>query len=136
VKRLEEIPKKQFFKVPDGYFDELPTRIQSRVQSVERKTSWVPNLSPAWKLALSIVLVGMISIGVWVNSNKPKDWMAALDTVPAEQLLAYLELEEITTEEILENASFSNSTINTLYSPEELTPDELEEVVQQFDFNF
>jgi hypothetical protein len=137
MKRLEDIPKKESFKVPDGYFDDLPMRIQARIQEAEKKTVWLPNLSFALKFALPSILVGIVSVVLWNNLSKKEDAFANLDTVPTEQLLAYLEADEITTEEIIANTEFSDSEINSLYQPhEELRDDELDELTKQYDFNF
>ena len=137
MKRLEDIPKKQSFKVPDGYFEDLPMRIQARIQATEKKTSWIPNFSLSFKFAIPVLLVGIISLIVWTNLSKPIDSLANLDTVPTEQLLAYLESDDITTDEILENVTFTNATINSLYeSDEEIPSSELDDLSQQYDFNF
>jgi hypothetical protein len=139
MKRLEDIPKKQSFKVPDGYFDDLPMRIQARIQETEKKPSWawMPAPSFALKFALPVILVGIVSVVVWNNLSSTKDPFAKLDSVPTEQLLAYLESDDITTEEIIENARFTNATINTLYEQDEEVPaEELDELAKQYDFNF
>jgi hypothetical protein len=139
MKRLEDIPKKQSFKVPDGYFDDLPMRIQARIQETEKKSSWawMPAPSFALKFALPVILVGIVSVVVWNNLSSTKDPFAKLDSVPTEQLLAYLESDDITTEEIIENATFTNATINTLYEQDEEVPaEDLDELAKQYDFNF
>jgi hypothetical protein len=137
MKRLEDIPKKQSFKVPDGYFEDLPMRIQARIQSGEKKSSWLPDFSFVLKLAVPIFLVGIISLAVFNKLSKQEDVFASLDSVPATELLAYLESDDITTEEILENVSFTNAAITKLYQPqEEISADSLNEIVQQYDFNF
>jgi hypothetical protein len=137
MKRLEDLPKKQPFTVPDGYFENLPLRIQARIQAKDKEISWLPEFNFALKFALPVLVLGIVSIAVWTNLSKAEDSMANLDSVPTEQLLAYLEADEISTEEIIENATFTNSTIRSLYQqPEELTSKELDELAQQYDFNF
>ncbi len=139
MKRLEDIPKKQSFKVPDGYFDDLPMRIRARIQEAEKKPSWtwMPTPSFALKFALPVLLVGIASVVLWNNFSKNEDAFAKLDSVPTEQLLAYLESDDITTEEIIENATFTNATINSLYEPDEEMPaEDLDELAKQYDFNF
>lgn len=137
MKRLDDIPKKQVFTVPDGYFEDLPMRIQARIQKPESRSSWIPEFNLALKFALPVVLVGVISVVVWINLPKTEDALANLDAVPTEQLLAYLEADEISTEEIIENGNFTNAVINSLYQqPEEFTSNELDELAQQYDFNF
>ena len=137
MKRLDEIPKKQIFTVPDGYFEDLPMRIQARIQTPESKSSWIPEFNLALKFALPVILIGVILVIVWVNLPRTEDALANLDAVPTEQLLAYLEADEISTEEIIENGNFTNAAINSLYQqPEELTSNELDELAQQYDLNF
>jgi hypothetical protein len=136
VKRLEDIPKITPFKVPEGYFESLPTRIQARTQPQEM-VSWLPNLGMTLKIAIPVFLIALVSIVIWSNSIEPKDTLAGLDSVSTEQLLAYLESDEITIDEILENASFSSANINTFYpAQEELSPEALEKIAQEYDVNF
>ena len=40
MKKLEDIPKKQNFEVPEGYFEKLPGIIQSRVTQQHKEKSW------------------------------------------------------------------------------------------------
>jgi hypothetical protein len=137
MKRLEDIPKDPSFKVPEGYFDELPMRIQARVQENQNRPAWISNYSVALKFALPIVFIGIISVVLWTNRPAKEDVFTRLDSVPTEDLLAYLESDEITTEEIIENASFENTTLNSLYpQEEELAEEELDELTKQYDFNF
>ena len=108
-------------------------RIQARIQTPERKSSWIPEFNLALKFALPVVLVGVISVLVWVNLPRTEDALANLDGVPTEQLQAYLEADEISTEEIIENGNFTNAAINSLYQqPEEFTSHELDELAQQY----
>ena len=137
MKRLEDIPKKQSFKVPDGYFEDLPMRIQARIQAAEKKPLRIFEYSLVWKFALPIFLIGILSVAFWYNISEPEDSFSQLDTVPTEQLLAYLESDDITTEEIIENARFTSASINSLYEEnEEIPTAELDDLTQQYDFNF
>ncbi|MCX8492080.1 MAG: hypothetical protein ORN54_13545 [Cyclobacteriaceae bacterium] len=137
MKHLDDIPKKQPFTVPDGYFEDLPMRIQAKIQKTERRSFWIPEFNLALKFALPVVLVGIISVIVWINLPKTEDALVNLDAVPTEQLLAYLEADEISTEEIIENVSFTNEDVNSLYQQlGEFTSNELDELAQQYDFNF
>lgn len=99
--------------------------------------SWLPNLGMTLKIAIPVFLIALVSIVIWSNSIEPKDTLAGLDSVSTEQLLAYLESDEITIDEILENASFSSANINTFYpAQEELSPEALEKIAQEYDVNF
>lgn len=138
MKRLEDIPKKQAFKVPDGYFDELPMRIQARIAAESPKPIYLTIGKLTMRYALPILFVGIISVALWDNfSSKNTDPIAALDSVPNEQLLAYLEADEISLEEIIENASFTTETVDALHQPyQEVTDAELTEIADDYDFNF
>jgi hypothetical protein len=138
MKRLEDIPKKQNFKVPDGYFDELPMRIQARIEA--NKPTSVVSFSYgklALRYALPVVLVGVISVVLWNNySAKSEDPMAALENIPAEQLVAYLESDEISTDDIIEHAAFSNATADELQKPYDgISDSELDELANEYDIN-
>ena len=43
---LNQLPKKDAFKVPEGYFDDLPSRIQDRVIAQTKTRS--RNFAPVW----------------------------------------------------------------------------------------
>ena len=45
MKKLEDIPKKEIFDVPDGYFEKLPGKIQARISGS------VPFTEPKVKLS-------------------------------------------------------------------------------------
>jgi hypothetical protein len=137
VKRLEDIPKKQPFTVPEGYFDDLPMRIQARLQKPEAHPFWSTNWGLSLKLTVPVLAIGVVAILFWNIPTQSKDPFAKLDTIPSEQLLAYLESDAITTEEVIENVTFTNSSIHNLYSEEDgITPSDINEMVQLYDFNF
>ena len=55
--KLDDIDKKEVFQVPEGYFEDLPMRIQKRVDSEKPVTR--QQFIPKWGLALasSIALI-------------------------------------------------------------------------------
>ncbi len=87
--KLDDIKKvSRPYSVPEGYFEDLPLKIQTRIQS-ERKESWIR--TPAFKLAFAIaaMLTIVMSI-VFVNQSvNPEDLLA---DIPEEELLAYANL--------------------------------------------
>jgi hypothetical protein len=136
VKKLEDIPKTQPFKVPDHYFEDLPMRIQARIQKPERKSVWAGEWGLALKLAIPVLVIGIGAVVFWPKLNSANDPIAGLESVSTQELLVYLESDEITTEEILENGSFTAASLENLYSHDEMDARELNEVVEQYDFNF
>jgi hypothetical protein len=104
-KKLDEIPKKEFFQVPDGYFDTLDQKIQDRI-SEKRDGKVVPfYVEHRWKViglaaAASIALLLMILPSL---DNQPVVSKAdqLLAQVSADDCLAYLEFSELDIEDII-----------------------------------
>ncbi len=106
---LNDIEKKNIYKVPEGYFDELPGIIQSRITKKEQKPifSWS---QPVFKLALPAILVLMIA-GYFAFYNEGIDSKSAseiLAEVETEHLIDYLALSEMTIDEILEGVDLND----------------------------
>jgi len=106
MKKLEDIPKKEVFNVPDGYFDKLPGIIQARVANPEKERS------PVWGFALRYALptVALLAVGiVWFNqTHKVIDAEQLLSSIQTEDLVAYLNDSDITTEELLAEVEWSD----------------------------
>jgi hypothetical protein len=125
MKNLENIPKKNIFEVPDGYFDKLPSRIQARLDMEKPKAQQRPYFRYALQYALPVVLVVVAAIFIF----KPKSTSSEdiLATVSTEQLIVYLDevdLNALTTDELIETFEFDTETIEALE----------EEVYFNFDF--
>ena len=138
MKRLEDIPKKQSFKVPDGYFEDLPMRIQARIEAEKPKPVVSFNYGKlATRYALPAILIGIVSVGLWNHyAVKAEDPLLALETVSADQLVAYLENDEVTADDILEHAAFSNTVVNEMQKPYEgISDKELDELANEYDIN-
>ena len=111
--KLEDIKKKNIYTVPDKYFDQLPTRIQARVN--EKKP--VFKLSFNWNITLKVavpafaVVLLLFYFGINENYNN-QSASEILAQVSTEDLVAYLETTDITTDEIIEEIDFSNIDID------------------------
>jgi hypothetical protein len=100
MKKLEDIPKKEVFDVPEGYFEKLPGMIQSRVSNPGAFSR------PAWVYGLRYALPAVILLAVtifWFNrptgDGSPEGLLASVQT---EELVAYLNDTDLTTDELLE----------------------------------
>ena len=98
---------KNIYKVPDGYFDELPGRIQKRIELEKARSgsfSW--SFPSVMKIAAPALAVVLLIVAVIIQ--KPNDvettesYTELLDQVDVNEMVAYLELTDITSEEILE----------------------------------
>lgn len=116
MKKLDDLPKKAIFEVPEGYFDRLPGVIQSRISlkspSVERPSYFVLSL----RYALPTFILMAASIFVYQNyyGAKSSDAESMLATVSSQDLIDYLDEDEVSMEEILDYINVN-----------EIEPDEL-----------
>jgi hypothetical protein len=96
--KLDDIEKNsQPFSVPEGYFDDLPMKIQSRIQT-EKKETWIH--SPSFKVAFSVAAM-MIIVMTIIFLNKaisPEEMLADISEV---ELLAYIDNMQIEESDIL-----------------------------------
>ena len=97
---------------------------------------WAGEWGLALKLAIPVLIIGIGAVLFWPKVQVANDPVANLDSVPTSELLAYLEADEISTEEILENGSFTAASLENLYTHEDIDAAELNEAAQQYDFNF
>src|SRR5688572_18050221 len=96
--KLEDIPKKEIFTAPDGYFDTLPGVIQARVAKQSRFAQ------PAWQYSLRYALpaVVLVAAGIlwYTRQTSAQDVLAGIAT---EELVRYLEESEgLSTDELLD----------------------------------
>ncbi len=102
--KLEDIDKKNIYKVPDNYFDELPLKIQSRIEKEKTALRHGFNWRLTWKIAAP-ALAAVIAIFFFVGrpeNSQPQSPVELLAQVSTEDVIAYLEMTDITTDEILE----------------------------------
>lgn len=113
--KLEDIPKKPIFNVPDGYFDQLPHKIQARISGNERpKTSFVFQ----YRLQYVIPAIFILTVGaIWLfEPGQSTDAESILASVETEQLVAYLSDSDLTTEELIEGVDFSTGDLEAIES--------------------
>jgi len=107
MKKLEDIPKKQVFSVPAGYFDKLPLAIQSRIEAKEH-TAWSnPFLAFSLKYALPVVLLTVVSVFMYQSQNNNADAEVLLADVSSEALIQYLQEVDVSTDELLAEANLT-----------------------------
>ena len=106
MKKLEDIPKKEIFTVPDGYFEMLPGVIQSRIAEKQPQS----RLAVSFGLRYALPVVVLLAIGAfWYTSLAPTDDAETiLSAVDTESLVAYLDESEISTDELLDIANLDN----------------------------
>jgi hypothetical protein len=111
MKKLEEIPKKGIFEVPDGYFDQLPGIIQARV--AEKNTETRPYFRYALAYALPVVLLLVLAV-IYLTPQKSLSAEELLSSVSSEELVAYLEQSEISLDELLDYADYDEAVVEAI----------------------
>jgi hypothetical protein len=136
---LEEFEKKNIYKVPDKYFDRLPSKIQARVHDEQKPTAWQWNWNLLWKAAIPAVAVLLVVLYVGqgtMESHTDVDRMLA--EVSTDDLIAYVQQMDITTEEIIEVIDFTDIELGFLEDnsvagkPEEITEEELNALFDEY----
>lgn len=117
--RLDELPpehpmRQLPFTTPDGYFDNLPSRIQARAI---RKPKPAFNISWSWqRTAASLAGASLIAVLVWQTLPQRQESLGseALAGVSSEVITAYLDDQGINPYEMADNqqinSSFGNDT--------------------------
>jgi hypothetical protein len=114
MKKLENIPKKDFFSPPDGYFDSLPGRVQVRLEK-----STIHRSRPAFRYALQYALpmVALVAFGIfWYNQKQGEPTAETLlASVESEALVNYLaEVELSSYDELAEEVALDELDANAL----------------------
>jgi hypothetical protein len=130
MKKLEDIPKQNIFEVPEGYFDKLPSVIQARIAKPE-PAFWQ---LPVFKYALSIASLFLVGI-IWWNSQTASSLEDQLSQIQTEQLLAYLETSEISTEYLADEIDITEIDLDVLeesvFSSMDFSESDLEEMADE-----
>ena len=117
MKRLEDIPKKEIFTVPDGYFENLPSVIQARIANEIKIEEKNPAFGFALKYALPAVVI-LIALTLWFRMGtqpvKNVNAESLLASIQTEDLVAYLNESDLTTDEVLESVEFNADDLDEI----------------------
>ena len=133
MKKLEDIPKKTLFEVPEGYFERLPGVIQARVAEKQPESAW---RSYAVKYALPSVAVIAVAVFFWSGpaTGTAEELLAGIDS---EQLVAYLAESELNADELLESIPLDQDEADRIEENAleeiELSDYDLDELENEFD---
>ena len=138
---IESMNKSKIHQVPDGYFDELPLKIQTRINSQQEQASpvFISRMQLTWSMtaALLIFLIGWIFYPQSIEQSNIDQILADIDS---EYLIEYLQEEDITTDEIL--ASLDNTyiieeldAIESETIGNDLSDEELEMIYSEIDYS-
>jgi hypothetical protein len=112
MKKLDDIPKNHPFEVPDGYFDQLPGKIMSRIEGKKVRES-----NPYVRFSLQYALPAMVLVVAALFYFKPKATVSPenmLASISTEELVLYLEQTDITTDELLDEIEFDKESVEAI----------------------
>jgi hypothetical protein len=110
MKKLEDLPKRVDYKVPDGYFDSLPGRVQAKI-SAGKKAGWQFNLGLYIRYALP--MMALLGIGIFWYNQSNQSIETQLLGIDERQLEWFIE-EDLTSEELAERVSWSAEDLEAL----------------------
>lgn len=134
MKKLEDIPKKDVFEAPEGYFEQLPLLIQSRIEKKktwQEQFQWKPVLQYATPvLILTMGLVWFLNMG---NAESTEEMLASVSSYDIEN---YLSDADMTTEDLLDHIDFRQVQIDSMefdIPALELDETEIDELLNELD---
>ena len=112
--RLDELPpehplRQQPFTVPDGYFDQLPTRVQARMM---RRSKPAFSISWSWqRTAASLAGASLIAVLIWQTLPQRQESLGseALTGVSPEVISAYLDDQGVYADELADSQQLHQS---------------------------
>src|SRR5688500_1445901 len=133
--KLEDIPNKEIFKVPEGYFDGLPSKIQARIDA--QKTGHQENFVFRFKLQYALPMLAFLASGIFWFSlyNQPIDAESLLVYVETEYLIAYLNESDIKTEDLLNHVEFNSLDLEEIETQVYELPLDDEFDIEELDFD-
>ena len=137
---LDDLNKKEPFEAPDGYFDDLPLRMQKRIEGIRARERTSLATTIRWSLAgIAAALFVAISLTLWNgttdNTADPLDGIATADLIYFLETDAQLEM--MSSEELVSIFSDidAEDSLWTEYESEMIPGNELteEELLQLYD---
>jgi len=115
MRKLEDIPKNSVFKVPDGYFDQLPTAIQARMaKETTKRDSFAHQTALGFSLKFALPVVALIVAGIFWFRPAPT-LQNELENIDTEQIALYLaNAERVDLEENHESLDWTKSELDEL----------------------
>jgi hypothetical protein len=86
MKKLEDIPKKDFFSAPEGYFETLPGKVMTRLEK-KREAEHTPVLRYALQFAVPLIVIIVVGVFWFRQEPSTENMLASVET---EELVDYL----------------------------------------------
>lgn len=93
---LENFPKKEIYKVPDHYFEELSQNILSKTSQAKPQGKIIPLYQKYWYVGAACIAATIL---FFVNQNNEK---TVINDLSEEEIVAYLDNQSINQNELSE----------------------------------
>ena len=111
--KLDDLEKKQVFSVPEGYFEELPGQVSHKLTQTQRRPLWI--MLPFFRYGAAIASICLIILIGYFKTTSPGSELvqpeAILAQVSGQEIVLYLQQNEISQYELVERASEANIVI-------------------------
>lgn len=126
MKKIEDIEKKNIYKVPGDYFENLPDKILARIKEKETRKKTI-SLWPKEMIkyaAILILMIGVASVIFYINHQKPEEEVLS-QNIDRQAIAEYLKTESITTDDILLSLSESELPQGQIIDEENVLPEKI-----------
>jgi hypothetical protein len=112
MKKLDDIPKKKIFEVPEDYFHQLPGVIQSRVEA--QKQAKVVHFPGILRYAAAAIVI--VAIGLWLGlrTSSHEAVEEQLAQIPTGELISYLEDSEMSVDELVGEITLDTAEVHEI----------------------
>ncbi len=138
--QINDLKKENILKVPEGYFDDLPMRIQSRIE--QPKSIWEHStLSFSIKYALPAITIILIAYFGFLRSPSIPEYEAILNEISTEEIVNYLAYSDVTTDEMLDNFDLEMLSMeitgsdDILFEDNDIDDQDLIDIYQELEVN-
>ncbi|WP_084370616.1 hypothetical protein [Reichenbachiella faecimaris] len=138
---IESLDRKNIHQVPDGYFDGLPLKIQSRINQKNGVSSvfFITRMQMVWS-ATAVIALFFIGWFWYPQGTELSTTEQILADLNSEDLIEYLYEEDISTDEIIaainENYLLDEiSLIEDVIIDENLSEEDLESIYSELDYS-
>jgi len=138
--QINDLKKENILKVPEGYFDDLPMRIQSRIE--QPKSIWEHStLSFSIKYALPAIAIILIAYFGFLRSPSIPEYEAILNEISTEEIVNYLAYSDVTTDEMLDNFDLEMLSMeitgsdDILFEDNDIDDQDLIDIYQELEVN-
>jgi hypothetical protein len=105
---IENLPKSNVFRVPEGYFDtDILLKKSTQKETKIIKVRWWNHKKLLWSAAASVVL---LATSIWLLLPKQSETDLALDEINQKEIVAYLETQDLSLIESVEMVNDSTQS--------------------------